>query len=207
MTITQTTDHKAEALALLLEQFKNKATLAALLNANMIQVQELEDVFFDIMAKLVLSVAVGDQLDIFGKIVVEPRLGRTDGVYAAFIAARILINRSNGRVEEINAVLAIVLPVTTGGTFRVHDRADGSFYLEETTAGGSVFDTPTITALLRELKGGGIGSQLTFLPSAQSAPPFGIFHFADADVAQADSVNGFSSTAQAAGGKLADAVQ
>lgn len=206
MTLEQTTDHNAEALNQLLEQFKSKPRIEALISAKMIQVQEIEAVLFDIRDKLVLAVAVGDQLDIFGKIVTEPRLGKSDPTYLAFVLARILINRSNGRIEEINAVIKLITEATTGGTWRIDEFPPASMVLEETTDAGSVFDLDAILQLFESMTGGGIGAQVVSLPSSQTATPHAVFTFADADVAQPSNSRGLGNVSVTTGGRLTDAI-
>jgi len=202
MTLEQTTTHDAEALAQLLEQFKGKARIEALLSANMTQIQEIEGVAFDMLEAFVVSTAVGDQLDTIGKIVTEPRKGKTDDVYRAFILARITINRSNGRVEEFNTVLQLITEATTGGTWQVHERPPACLYVEETTAGGSVFDTPTILAILESMKAGGVCVQLTYAAALAAET----FQFASGSTPEASTTNGLGDAGQTTGGFFGNAI-
>lgn len=53
-----------------------------------------------------LSIAEGEQLDVIGEIVTEPRLGRSDADYKTAIEARIQINASCGEPERLIAAVA-----------------------------------------------------------------------------------------------------
>ena len=74
------------------------------------KVQEIEQLLFDVLDKFVLGVAVGDQLDILGKIVVEGRNSRNDDNYRRAIRAKILVNNSNGTIEELLAIILALFP-------------------------------------------------------------------------------------------------
>jgi len=106
--VTQNNSHTAEAKALLVEQYKGKPKIEALLASWVDELQEVEDVLFDLFDAFLLDNAVGDQLDFIGKMVGELRKNRSDADYRLFIKARIAINRSNGKPEEILSILRIV---------------------------------------------------------------------------------------------------
>ncbi len=103
------TDHATRALARLVQCFKDKPKLAALAGVYLAQIQELEDVFWDIFTKRVL-LAEGVQLDVLGRIVGELRLGASDADYLPRILAKIRANRSGGTVEDLYAVIRAALP-------------------------------------------------------------------------------------------------
>ena len=106
--VTQNNSHTAEAKALLVEQYKGKPKIEALLASWVDELQEVEDVLFDLFDAFLLDNAVGDQLDFIGKMVGELRKNRSDADYRLFVKARIAINRSNGKPEEILSILRIV---------------------------------------------------------------------------------------------------
>ncbi len=74
------------------------------------QIQELEQVFFQLINERTLAAAAGVQLAGIGSIVGEERNGRNDTVYRRAIEARILINLSNGTLEDVLAVVLRSLP-------------------------------------------------------------------------------------------------
>lgn len=76
---------------------KLNAFLAALLK----QVQNLENAAFSIMTARFLGFAIGEQLDMLGRLVGEKRYGRTDDNFRKGIRLRIYINGSSGRPEDL----------------------------------------------------------------------------------------------------------
>ena len=107
MKILEDTSHISEALARLLEQFKGKPIIAALLSSYIDQVQDLEIAVYDLFSERLLETAIGDQLDQLGRLVNQPRIG-DDDYYRKLIKARIAINRSNGQIEEMLNIFVLV---------------------------------------------------------------------------------------------------
>lgn len=95
------TQHLAQARALLIEQFKNRAVIDGFLQSYVNRVQELEDAIWDVIDKRILDVAVDAQLDSLGSIVGELRLGRSDDDFRAAVRLRIRVNRSKGRAVDV----------------------------------------------------------------------------------------------------------
>jgi hypothetical protein len=56
--------------------------------------------------------AEGDALDMLGALVGEARQGRSDDVYRVWILARAGVNRSNGKPEELLAIMRLVCDST-----------------------------------------------------------------------------------------------
>jgi len=108
MTLAYKTTHDTEALARLIEQFKELPNIAALINAYTEQTQDDEDVFWDLLLERALSTAIGAQLDGLGEIVGEERLGRSDDDYRLAITARIKRNVMSGTGDEILEILALL---------------------------------------------------------------------------------------------------
>ena len=103
------TDHVAVALSRLLEQFKNKANVVALVTALITPSNDVETELRDLLTKRQVNTAVGAQLDLIGKLVGQPRNGAGDVDYARFIAARIATNNSKSRVEDLISVAKLVI--------------------------------------------------------------------------------------------------
>lgn len=100
-TLEHNTAHESEAKGLLIQQYKRKPRIEAVLGAVAKQVQKVEDAFWDLYFKRRLENAEGKQVDGIGSIVGEERNDRNDVDYKVAIRVRALINRSNGRVNEI----------------------------------------------------------------------------------------------------------
>jgi len=101
MAFTRKTTHVLEGLAQLVEQFRDAPNLGALLSAYMMQVQEIEDVLFDLIDLRLFLTAEGAQLDGIGAIVGESRSGNSDADYRELIQSRIFINQSEATAEEL----------------------------------------------------------------------------------------------------------
>jgi hypothetical protein len=85
----------------LVEQYRNKANLAALLTVIATEADELHTVFGDLGRLNSIDDNVGVQLDHIGAKIGEPRLGWDDGVYRLHLKARVILNRSSGTTPDI----------------------------------------------------------------------------------------------------------
>jgi len=102
-------DHADVAVADLLHQDRDKPRLLALVRGLAAGVQELEDLAFPALVDGgVLDASSGAQLDQWGALVGEPRLGLGDDDYRRFIAARVLVNIGSGTVEDLLTVWGLV---------------------------------------------------------------------------------------------------
>ncbi len=101
----QTTTHVSEALGHLIEQHKDQPTMKKFLTALANQIQDLEDVSFEVFLDRWLDTAVGVQLDGLGDIIGEARMGRPDAAYRLAILAQIQINFSEATPEDILTAL------------------------------------------------------------------------------------------------------
>jgi hypothetical protein len=105
MALTFKTTHASEALANLAAQFKGKPKLASLINTLSRQIQELEDVFYQLVTERWIDYAEGAQLDGFGSIVGEARESRPDLEYRTAIKARMQLNIGDGTIQDIQNLL------------------------------------------------------------------------------------------------------
>jgi hypothetical protein len=106
--LEQVTDHEEQAYGLFLDQYAEKPRLAALLASYTQEIQELEDAIWAVRLGRFLDNAEGAQLDVIGKLVGERRDGRADNVYRILITAKIRVNWSRGRPNDVIAVVRIV---------------------------------------------------------------------------------------------------
>jgi hypothetical protein len=104
--ITYIADHVARARNLIVEQFEDSEKFHGMIAAFSRQIQEIEDVIFDLRLKRYLSIAEGAQLDGIGDIVGELRAGRNDDDYRLAINFRIFINRSYGQMQVLSSFLS-----------------------------------------------------------------------------------------------------
>ena len=106
--LEQVTDHEEQAYGLFIEQYSERPRLAALLASYTQEIQELEDAIWAVRLGRFLDNAEGAQLDVIGKLVGERRDGRADNVYRVLITAKIRVNWSQGRPNDVIAVVRIV---------------------------------------------------------------------------------------------------
>lgn len=101
--------HTTNALARLISQFRDKLVIEGLVKAFAAEVQEIEDVLWQIFDAFLLNNAVGQQLQTLGKLVGEPPLGRPVDEYRMAIRLRIRANRSKGRTIDLIDVARLTL--------------------------------------------------------------------------------------------------
>lgn len=90
-----------QALRLVYSQFRDLPKWRALLGGLSYGVQTLEEAAFDVLVSGPLDVASGYDLDVWGRVLGEQRLGLTDEEYRRFLAARALANRSAGDRDSV----------------------------------------------------------------------------------------------------------
>jgi hypothetical protein len=116
--IEQFTDHEGR-VSRLIEQFKNKPDLEALVRIYLRQLQDVEDVLFEIILERDLDVAVGVQLSTIAAIVGQPRFTSDDNRFRTAIRARIAINLSDSTPEDVIKVARLLL--FDGETFEIRE--------------------------------------------------------------------------------------
>lgn len=113
MNVTQITTHVADAKARLIQQYKSKPRLEALISAlSGEQIQALEDAAYAMRNRLNIDLSSGAQLDGIGAIVGQAREGRDDATYRLWIKARIGVNVSEGDIERVISIWKLL----SGGT-------------------------------------------------------------------------------------------
>ena len=156
--ITYIPDHEAQAQARLVDQFRNSVRVQALIGALVAPVQDLELVLVQLQQERALGTAIGTQLDTLGAIVGQQREGRDDETYRLWIAARALVNRSNGHIDELLEIAALVASEATRG----YDETIGSYTL---TLLGLLADPVQIYQILLRAKPAGVGFHLVSSPA------------------------------------------
>lgn len=129
MTLTQIATHKEDAARRLLYQYKDKPKIQALLDAYFgDQVQELEDMLWQLFSRLDLNGSSGIQLDRIGSIVSQPRLGLNDDLYRIWITARIGRNTSEGDIERVISIWRLFNPDAANIQLVEHFPAEVAIY-------------------------------------------------------------------------------
>lgn len=157
-------DHATQATNLLIDYFRTKPRWAEICQDLVSPIQTFEDLVYEwyTVCRDVEN-ATGDALNKLGSIVREPRADRTDGEYRRVIAARILVNRSTGKIPELYAVADAL---TNAQPCSIVESYPASmvvyFYSGVGTARGS-----DVTRMLRQAKAGGVRLE-TVIASATS---------------------------------------
>jgi hypothetical protein len=107
-TIDHITDHGARARALVPYKFRTKLRYLSLLNSVLIGAQTAEDTAWECIAENYLAVAVGVQLDNYGRILNCPRGGLVDDDYRTLLLGRIQGNISAGEPWRLTLILYLI---------------------------------------------------------------------------------------------------
>lgn len=201
-------DQVALGLSRLLEQFKPKPLINALVEAPLDYGNTLETVLYDLLTARLYDGAVGEQLDVVGAIFNVERAGRSDAAFLQFIQATALAQSSSGTVPDIYAVLEHISP---GGAFQIEQ------LLEDPAGFGVRFTSPalpyepataddlvpvTIERLLRKSRAGGVKCWFYWWPTTVDQ----MFTLCAGDDQVANAALGMAPDDESAGGELAGEV-
>lgn len=187
MTIARIDDHALSGLELLLEQYKRKPRIAALIASELTQIQALEDAAWDVLIKRLIDYAVDEQLVVLGRIVgQDPIEGENDELFRLRIRTRIRANRSLGTSNDVIAVALLALEgFATEWTYE--ERYPASFIVDIIDTVSA--QTAQLTAeFLRLAKAPGVGFSVHYSDVADAET----FAFAEGDTWEDDVVRGMS---------------
>ena len=168
MTITFKSTFEADSKDLLLEQFKSKANVEGTIGAFAKQVQEAEDVLEQLLNDRTVDGAVGNQLDVLGRVVGQDRDGRDDATYRLFIKARIQINRGSGTPEQILTLARLLTNTDTSADISIIDEFP-AFFVLEILEPVTEEDAAVIFELLNIARPAGVGAALQFTLTTSGA--------------------------------------
>jgi hypothetical protein len=160
---TQNLDHRGQGLGRLLQQFKGKPRVQAYMSSFLGEAQLLEDTWFHLLYDRWIESAVGEQLDVIGRIILEERQGSADVEYRAFLRARVRVNLSNGKVETMIAILTLLLD-DAAGTVRLDDYYPASMRIEVVPA--LTVDPLRVSRMLHQAKSSGVALDFVYSTSA-----------------------------------------
>ena len=186
--------HVNKGLSRIIAQWQEKPVVRAIIEAILVQCQELEDVFQALIASRLLSSATGHALDMLGGLVGEPRKNHTDDtIYRNWIYARILVNVSYGDFDQL---------------LRIIDQIeDGAYSAEEVFPAGLYYEfseeltnpPSEVFQLLRQGKAGGVWLALVYMPEGEED----VFSCCEGTTPEASTTEGFGLTDFSTGGYLA----
>lgn len=143
MALLSSIDHVAEGLARVVSQYRGKPKLSAYYACFLQQVQYLEDATQAEAVLWDIDTAAGWRLDILGARVGQVRVGTTDAEYRLYVKARILANRSLGKVSDLRRIAALLIPAY------VYREDNTNVYIEDTSG---TLDAPTALAIQQILQ-------------------------------------------------------
>lgn len=111
--ITEITTHESDALTRLITQYSDSLNLKEIIKIYTAQIQELETVFFELLNERSLKDSVGQQLDNFGTILDQLRLGYNDEIYRGLIYNKITQLNSEGTIEDLLSIFNILMSADT----------------------------------------------------------------------------------------------
>jgi hypothetical protein len=119
-----------DPIALLIQQFRDKPRMGAVLTVFITALQEVSDVFDEIKAFLNIDTQEGTQLDVIGDILwcvrpAPPPLGTIDADYRTLLKTQIILNHSGGEAEALITACQEMVQAT-GILFEEHGDAVAS---------------------------------------------------------------------------------
>lgn len=110
MPLIKVVDHREQAVALLLEQFKGKPAIEDLVRSLVTPANLIETTAFEMLRKrIAIDQSEGVQLDLIGELLGQPRNGLVDVAYRVRLHAEVAIHASNGTGDDlINASTNVV---------------------------------------------------------------------------------------------------
>ncbi len=148
--------HRNKAAARTIEYWRRDDVFCALRDIIADEVQEAENAGWDVLASKDLDRAFGASLDLIGRLVGEARNGRADPGYRARLKARERINRSQGRTNDVIAMLALVDPAT----FTITDVPPASLVVAADAPLSGFATGEELGSLIAQCRAAGVGAFL-----------------------------------------------
>jgi hypothetical protein len=102
-------NYESQAISRLIEQYKEKPVINALIKSDSDQYQDIETVLTQLIDDRFLDTCVGEQLDVYGKVLDQPRQGFDDATYRILLYGKIAQINSEGRIEDLISVYSILM--------------------------------------------------------------------------------------------------
>jgi hypothetical protein len=203
---TITGGYCADAFALLISQYQDSPRIKALICSLLHTSEETDAAAIDLFWTLFsLEYAQGVGLDLIGKIVRELRDGRGDWEYRNALRVRVLINKSQGRPEDLISIARLFEDHTaTAVTFpgrTVHLSEVQPARLEIRIVGTPTNPPQEVNKRLRQAKAGGV-ALTTIVQAYPSTTGRGFRLSRAADYPELNTTEGLSSAVDGGGGYL-----
>jgi hypothetical protein len=127
--------------------------------------QSVEDALQQLYSERRVDTAIGEQLDVLGRLVGQPRNGMVDDDYRRMIRARISVNRSKGTIADAITVSDLVID-DDAITYEVDNQGVAAYVVR--LMGAPVTDTVAalLIAMLRDTAAGGVRPILEYSDQA-----------------------------------------
>ena len=197
-TLVADPDIVSDAVARLTDDYRDKPVMRALAETLAERFAAEDEVELELYTQQWIDNAEGELLDAIGEIVGEPRLGRDDDKYRLHLRARVLINRSNGKISDTTKIAKLIL--NPEAVFLYVPEPPAAYVVRVTDM---TVDASDVVGILRQVTPAGVGFRLEYSEDTTTA-----FMFAPDDTPeQIDADHGFADNAQTTGGEFADAVE
>ncbi len=160
--------HEADAVDLLVSQYKGKANMEALASIIGAAAQSVEDAALLLVTERTLSSAVGAQLEGIGALVGEAREGRTDEVYRVFIRGRIKVNLSSGTCPQLQEIFDLLYSALGGNTVLLEEWYPCALGVQAHGATDEAI-AQALANLLAEARAGGARGLFFWSPAADAS--------------------------------------
>ena len=152
--------HTPLALFRLIERWKGKPNLAAILTSYTDQLQLLENALWETIAMRMPDYADTAQLDVIGRLVGEPRNGQSNAQFRARVKVRTRINQSLGEPGDIIDVLQLLDPAT----FTYKEFGTAYFEITYTSLPVNPVIASQIPSIVSQTRAAGVGA-MTIIPA------------------------------------------
>lgn len=184
----------ADGLGVLITQYQDSPRLKSFICGILAPLQEIENVVnFTLTDVLDIETAEGVHLDLIGAIVGEPRAGFSDADYRRALRVRILVNRSDGKAEQM---IRVVTLWTDGADVEIGEFPPAAM---EITTLDYAADPVRLFSRLVDAKAAGVS--LAYIYSVDAADTYTLS--GTYDTLETSSTTGLGSTHTATGGDLA----
>jgi len=193
MTLTKKTNHIVEAISNLIFEFQEESPkLHALVASYVDQIQDLENVAFELLEDRSLDTAEGEQLDGLGQIVGLERGGLDDDEYRLRLRVQIKLNLSAGTIENVIEVAFLI----TDEPVLLVESYPATILI---TIVNVTTDPLLVRRIINEARSAGVATQLIYSPY----PGDETFQFSSTATSETDADEGFANSAQTTGGRFA----
>lgn len=158
MSLEQRTQITAEAVQKLAPELWGKPRVAAVLQSLTEEIQEFENAVFSVIDARLLDNATGANLRVLGAIVGQKDYGYDDSTLRAVIRARIRANQSNGKLQDIRDVVALLTP---GSPYTLTDGLNSGSIVLHFTDASVTFLARALALILKDTRGGGVRIEMS----------------------------------------------